>query len=337
MNTTTRIAVGAAAGVGLTLTALTATAGAVPAMGVRWQVNPAGIAVAPTCNIDGDPAITLEQPVGLGGLPDSDPAPYVRVDLTGPDCGSDDVQVVLYATRDLFHDGAQVQHLIGGLAHNDNPTFAEGFVGFYPPAWDGLCGLQIDVIARQLPNPPFTDGQPPAELLGTPFTDAGVLADSWNGPAGPLTVDDCQPGVTTTTTSTPSTTRPTTTTTQPTTTTSTEPPVTVTVVDRFPPNTTQPPLTFENCEAAANAGLTDFGADTPGFGPHLDLDGDGIACETTADVSTTTPDTVVYTGGSLPVTGGNAGVTLAVGGSLLAAGLAALSTPRLRNRRRLTA
>jgi len=36
---------------------------------------------------------------------------------------------------------------------------------------------------------------------------------------------------------------------------------------------------FENCDAARAAGAAPVDAGDPGYGPHLDRDGDGIACE----------------------------------------------------------
>ena len=36
---------------------------------------------------------------------------------------------------------------------------------------------------------------------------------------------------------------------------------------------------FANCSAARAAGRSNIRAGEPGYGPHLDRDGDGIACE----------------------------------------------------------
>lgn len=39
---------------------------------------------------------------------------------------------------------------------------------------------------------------------------------------------------------------------------------------------------YPNCSAAASAGAFNIPAGAPGYGPHLDRDGDGIACESSA-------------------------------------------------------
>lgn len=102
--------------------------------------------------------------------------------------------------------------------------------------------------------------------------------------------------VTTTTTAPPSTTvttgapkeRPTTTTSTaaPTTTTTTEAPTTTTTTRTRPSTTpTQPTTTtteavsFRNCSEARAAGALPLREGDPGYGPHLDRDGDGRACE----------------------------------------------------------
>lgn len=36
---------------------------------------------------------------------------------------------------------------------------------------------------------------------------------------------------------------------------------------------------YKNCTAARNAGVTPLYASDPGYGSHLDRDGDGVACE----------------------------------------------------------
>lgn len=52
-----------------------------------------------------------------------------------------------------------------------------------------------------------------------------------------------------------------------------------------PPPTTKPPVNppptkhFKNCTEAWNAGAAPLRRGDPGYGPHLDRDGDGIACE----------------------------------------------------------
>jgi Excalibur calcium-binding domain len=75
---------------------------------------------------------------------------------------------------------------------------------------------------------------------------------------------------------TPPTVVRTTTTTSPTTTTTvpptTEPPTTA-------PPTTEPPPEYRNCWEALRAGALPLERGEPGYGPHLDDDGDGRACE----------------------------------------------------------
>ena len=39
---------------------------------------------------------------------------------------------------------------------------------------------------------------------------------------------------------------------------------------------------YPNCSAAASAGAFNIPAGAPGYGPHLDRDGDGVACENSA-------------------------------------------------------
>lgn len=45
--------------------------------------------------------------------------------------------------------------------------------------------------------------------------------------------------------------------------------------------TTAPPedVYYENCDEAREAGAAPVYAGEPGYGPHLDRDGDGVACE----------------------------------------------------------
>jgi hypothetical protein len=47
-------------------------------------------------------------------------------------------------------------------------------------------------------------------------------------------------------------------------------------------------LSFPNCKAAAAAGAFNIPVGAPGYAPHLDGDGDGIACETRGASSGTT-------------------------------------------------
>ncbi|MFD5598918.1 excalibur calcium-binding domain-containing protein [Leucobacter sp. NPDC058333] len=41
----------------------------------------------------------------------------------------------------------------------------------------------------------------------------------------------------------------------------------------------QPGAYYQNCTAARNAGAAPLTSASPGYGPHLDRDGDGVACE----------------------------------------------------------
>ncbi|MEU8653714.1 excalibur calcium-binding domain-containing protein [Streptomyces sp. NPDC048737] len=61
------------------------------------------------------------------------------------------------------------------------------------------------------------------------------------------------------------------------------PPPTATVTEEV---TTQPPANtagadvyYDNCDEARDAGAAPVHAGEPGYGPHLDRDGDGVACE----------------------------------------------------------
>lgn len=84
----------------------------------------------------------------------------------------------------------------------------------------------------------------------------------------------------------PTTTAPTPTTTPPTTTTTSAPPTTMTTVR---PRTATPvtaassasvaAASFTNCTAARAAGAAPVRRGSPGYGPQLDRDGDGIGCE----------------------------------------------------------
>ena len=56
-----------------------------------------------------------------------------------------------------------------------------------------------------------------------------------------------------------------------------EPPVTSNSVDTSPP--ASPDVYYENCDEARAAGAAPVFAGDPGYGPHLDRDGDGVACE----------------------------------------------------------
>jgi len=69
---------------------------------------------------------------------------------------------------------------------------------------------------------------------------------------------------------------PTTTTTEAPTTTTTAPPSTTTTA---PTTTTTEGVSFRNCSEAREAGALPLREGDPGYGPHLDRDGDGEACE----------------------------------------------------------
>ena len=58
---------------------------------------------------------------------------------------------------------------------------------------------------------------------------------------------------------------------------STEAPTTSTAP--APPPTAAPSAYYENCTAAWNAGAAPVRTSDPGYGSHLDRDGDGIGCE----------------------------------------------------------
>src|SRR5688572_16738910 len=103
---------------------------------------------------------------------------------------------------------------------------------------------------------------------------------------------------------------------------------------------------YPNCSAAAAAGASNILRGTPGYGPHLDSDGDGIGCETDTAGSTTAPAPGAVVQGpsqvaQLPVGGAATGVTqqpdngmafLALGGlGVAAAGGAAIVRRRRAN------
>lgn len=48
---------------------------------------------------------------------------------------------------------------------------------------------------------------------------------------------------------------------------------------QFRGRTTSPAGAFRNCIEARAAGAAPITAGQPGYGPHLDRDGDGVACE----------------------------------------------------------
>lgn len=99
----------------------------------------------------------------------------------------------------------------------------------------------------------------------------------------PISIETVPTTSTTVATTTTSTTVPTTTTTVPPTTT-TVPPTTATTSPPIVPPPTEPPPTTEevryrNCFEAWLAGALPLRRGDPGYGPHLDRDGDGEACE----------------------------------------------------------
>jgi hypothetical protein len=108
----------------------------------------------------------------------------------------------------------------------------------------------------------------PTTSTGPPTTAVLVRVTTTASPA--------LPPPTTTTTAPPPTTapRPTTTGRPPTTTTAPPPPPT-----GPPPPPTEPPPYYEDCFDAWQAGALPLRVGDPGYGPHLDPDGDGRACE----------------------------------------------------------
>ncbi|WP_345694704.1 excalibur calcium-binding domain-containing protein [Kitasatospora terrestris] len=46
------------------------------------------------------------------------------------------------------------------------------------------------------------------------------------------------------------------------------------------PDTTGPAVYYKNCAEARAAGVAPLHRGDPGYAPHLDRDGDGVACET---------------------------------------------------------
>lgn len=120
-----------------------------------------------------------------------------------------------------------------------------------------------------------------------------ALALRQDGDADQATADTRPPTTvsTTTTVATTTTTLPPTTTTAPTTTTTTAPTTTTTAAPVIPPpteapTTTVPPTTtttepvhYRSCRSARAAGALPLYAGQPGYGEHLDSDGDGEACD----------------------------------------------------------
>jgi Excalibur calcium-binding domain len=89
----------------------------------------------------------------------------------------------------------------------------------------------------------------------------------------PTTVPLALPPPTTTTTAPPPTTAPRPATTAP------RPPTTTPPPTEPPPPPTEPPPHYDDCFDAWQAGALPLRAGDPGYGPHLDPDGDGRACE----------------------------------------------------------
>jgi Excalibur calcium-binding domain len=69
---------------------------------------------------------------------------------------------------------------------------------------------------------------------------------------------------------------------------------------------------YPNCSAAAAAGASNILRGTPGYGPHLDSDSDGIGCETQGSQAAPAPGPVVHAPSQvaqLPIGGADTGVT----------------------------
>ncbi|MGI5398700.1 excalibur calcium-binding domain-containing protein [Streptomyces sp. CA-135486] len=61
--------------------------------------------------------------------------------------------------------------------------------------------------------------------------------------------------------------------------------VRITVAEPTPtptPKPTKPKVSYANCDAVRAAGAAPLNAGDPGYGPHLDRDGDGVGCETSS-------------------------------------------------------
>ena len=115
------------------------------------------------------------------------------------------------------------------------------------------------------------DGAPPPAAADRVATRAAVATTTTAPPSTTGTTGAPKERPTTTTT-----TAPTTTTTEAPRTTTTGPPSTTTTA---PTTTTTEAVSFRNCSQALEAGALPLREGDPGYGPHLDRDGDGEACE----------------------------------------------------------
>lgn len=120
------------------------------------------------------------------------------------------------------------------------------------------------------------DGAPPPAAADRPAITAAVATTTTTRPATAGTTGTPKDPPATTTTTTTITTAP------PTTTATTAPPTTTTMVrstTTTAPTTTTEAVSFRNCTEARAAGALPLREGDPGYGRHLDRDGDGLACE----------------------------------------------------------
>jgi hypothetical protein len=85
---------------------------------------------------------------------------------------------------------------------------------------------------------------------------------------------------------------------------------------------------YENCDDARAQGAAPVHSTDPGYGPHLDRDGDGIGCEDDA----TRPVAYVDDTGRLAYTGAAFGPQLTLGAALVLLGSGFLLLSRRRTR-----
>lgn len=117
-----------------------------------------------------------------------------------------------------------------------------------------------------------------------PTDEVGAFVAPTSTPVLPAGSPTSAPAPLDTTTSSTTTEPPTTTTVRPTTTvapptTPVPPPETTTTTRRRGHHEPDPDPYYENCFQARRAGALPLHLGDPGYGPHLDDDGDGIACE----------------------------------------------------------
>lgn len=133
-----------------------------------------------------------------------------------------------------------------------------------------IVGVSLALRPDGAPPPAAADRRPlvedPAAAATTTTTTAHLpVAKSAAGAAV------ARPATTTTTVATTTTEAP-----APPTTTTTAPPSTTTTQ---PTTTTTEAVSFRNCREARDAGALPLREGDPGYGRHLDRDGDGLACE----------------------------------------------------------